>query len=206
MPASRAALSFFSSEAASLAGHLDLARAADLPGWIAALFCYQPHWSHFEANYLNYGSGGTTWGFWFSGNPVLYTTWGCAILFLTFVYVWATTPFGIRFSNFTHRGVLTNGPYRFTKHPAYVSKNLSWWLITMPFLSNKGWTEAVRCSILLLLLNFVYFLRARTEEKHLSRDPEYVAYATAMEQKGLFRWVGKLLPMLKFKQGQLFNL
>ena len=39
-----------------------------------------------------------------------------------------------RFSNLTHRGIITNGPYRYSKHPAYLAKNLSWWLVSMPFM------------------------------------------------------------------------
>lgn len=174
-------------------------------GWVVAVGCYQPFWSFFDGNYLNYGAGGTTWGFWFGGKPVAYVLWGTVILFLTAVYLSATMPFGIRFSNLTNRGILSNGPYRFTKHPAYVSKNLSWWMISMPFLSTASWAEALRHSLMLLGLNFAYFMRARTEERHLSRDPDYVAYATAMERRGIFRWVGKLLPVLKFTPGKLFN-
>jgi protein-S-isoprenylcysteine O-methyltransferase Ste14 len=177
-----------------------------LLGWAAALACYQPFWSFVEGNYLSYGSGGSTWGTWFSGTPAIYVAWACAILALTAVYLWATIPFGIRFSNLTHRGILTNGPYRFTKHPAYVSKNLSWWLISMPFLSSGGWQTALRCSVMLLGLNCIYFLRARTEERHLSRDPDYVAYAEAMEQRGIFRWLGRLVPALRFRSGRLFDL
>jgi protein-S-isoprenylcysteine O-methyltransferase Ste14 len=176
-----------------------------LLGWGVALMCYQPFWGFIEGNYLNYGSGGATWGSWFGGNPLVYKIWGSIILLLIAVYLWATTAFGIRFSNLTHRGILTNGPYRFTKHPAYVSKNLSWWLISMPFLSHAGWQVALQCSLKLLLLNLAYFMRARTEERHLSRDPDYVAYATAMEQRGVFRWVGRLLPAVRFKPERLFN-
>lgn len=35
------------------------------------------------------------------------------------IYAWATIMFGGRFSNLTHRGIITNGPYPWTKHPAY---------------------------------------------------------------------------------------
>jgi protein-S-isoprenylcysteine O-methyltransferase Ste14 len=177
-----------------------------LLGWAVALGCYQPFWSFVEGRYLSYGAGGSTWGVWFSGTPVIYVAWGSAILALTAVYLWATIPFGIRFSNLTNRGILTNGPYRFTKHPAYVSKNLSWWLISMPFLSSAGWQPAMRCSLMLVGLNVIYFLRARTEERHLSRDPDYVAYAQAMERRGGFRWLGRIVPALRFRPGRLFDL
>ena len=46
--------------------------------------------------------------------------------------------FGFRFSNLTHRGILTHGPYAWTKHPAYLSKNLFWWFAVLPFLATTG--------------------------------------------------------------------
>ena len=113
--------------------------------------------------------------------------------------------FGIRFSNLTNRGILTNGPFKFTKHPAYISKNISWWLIFMPFIVAPEFDDKLRLSLLLILQNVIYFLRARTEEKHLSNDPDYVLYAQYIEQHGVFSWVGNRWPVLKFKTGQLFN-
>ena len=81
---------------------------------------------------------------------------------------------------------------------AYVFKNLSWWLVSVPFLLNT-WPVAVKGSLLLLGLNIIYYLRARTEERHLSRYPEYVAYALEMNERSIFRWCAKLLPFLKYK-------
>jgi hypothetical protein len=42
-------------------------------------------------------------------------------------------------------------------------------------------------------VNLVYFLRAKTEERHLRADPAYVAYAAWIEQHGLFAHIGRLL-------------
>ena len=173
-------------------------------GWFVTLSCYQPFWSLYGDSYLAYGSG-VSWEFWFIEHPILYPIWGSIILFLTAIYAWSSLPFGIRFSNLTHRGILTNGPYRYCKHPAYVSKNLSWWLISLPFLSTAGPIDAVKHSVLLLMVNFIYFMRARTEERHLSWDQDYVEYARYIENSGLLAFVGKKIPVLKFKQGRLFN-
>jgi hypothetical protein len=39
-------------------------------------------------------------------------------------------------------------------------------------------------------------MRAKTEEWHLSRDPEYVAYALWVQANGMFRFV-RYLPLMK---------
>ncbi|WP_239692647.1 isoprenylcysteine carboxylmethyltransferase family protein [Microbulbifer mangrovi] len=173
-------------------------------GWGVALIGYQPFWSLFSGTYLKYDDA-PAWGYWFWDTPVAYSVWGSVILLLIAIYVWASIPFGIRFSNLTHRGILTNGPYRFTKHPAYISKNISWWMISMPFMVSASAPEALRHSLLLLTVNFIYFMRARTEERHLSWDPTYVAYARYIEQRGTFAFLGRWFPVLRFGHGRLFN-
>ncbi len=144
-------------------------------GWAVCLMCYQPFWALSERMYLHYDDG-HNWGGWLGSVPWLHNVWGGAIVALTCVYVWATMTFGLRFSNLTHRGVLTFGPYRWLRHPAYVSKNLSWWLVTIPFIPTSGWAEAVRGCAALLIVNGVYAIRAWTEERHLGADPAYRAY------------------------------
>lgn len=116
----------------------------------------------------------------------LYYAWGGSILILTGVYALSTVVFGIRFSNLTHRGIITHGPYRLTKHPAYISKNLSWWLISVPFVSGASATAALAHCGILLCINFVYWVRAKTEEQHLLADPKYREYAAWIEEHGLF--------------------
>ena len=166
-------------------------------GWMAALACYQPFWSLIFNQYLHYDNG-YYWGNLFGDHPAAYKLWGSVILLLFIVYILATIVFGVRFSNLTNRGIITNGPYRFIKHPAYISKNLAWWLISIPFISNAGVFQAITHSALLLGLNTIYYLRAITEERHLSLDPVYVEYATAMNERGIFSGLYKLLPFLKY--------
>ncbi len=155
-------------------------------GWFIALMCYQPFWSLFERQYISYDTH-YTWGQWLGkDSPVLYVIWGSVILLLVAIYAWSTLSFGNRFSNLTHRGIITNGPYRYTKHPAYISKNMTWWMISLPFIAQASWLENLRHSLLLLMLNGVYWLRAKTEERHLMRDPEYVAYCEWIKAHGIF--------------------
>lgn len=154
-------------------------------GWVICLVCYPPMWSLFEAHYLTYEADNFYWGNLLYGDPVLYALWGSAILLLVGIYASATVAFGLRFSNLTHRGIITSGPYRWVKHPAYVAKNLSFWLISIPFLSNQGPLAAVKACILLLGLNAIYAFRAWTEERHLSQDPAYEAYRAFIREHGL---------------------
>jgi hypothetical protein len=172
-------------------------------GWFWALLCYEPIWSFVYGAYLNYNSDGYEWWSWLSGSPMLGAAWGTAIGILTFIYVLASIAFGLRFSNLTNRGILTNGVYRYCKHPAYVSKNLSWWLISIPFIWHDGstWYSVIHDSALLLALNGIYFLRARTEERHLSSDPTYVTYALAMNERSIFAFMGRIIPGLRYKPG-----
>ncbi len=169
-----------------------------LAGWLVALICYQPFYSLLGRSYLQY-EGSVTWDVWLNPLPQLRDGVGIAIIVLSVIYAVSTVAFGLRFSNLTHRGIITGGPYRFTKHPAYLSKNLSWWLISVPFAWNDGALSAVRHCVLLLLLNGVYFLRARTEERHLSRDPAYVAYALWINHHGFLAGAGRVLPWLRYR-------
>lgn len=165
-------------------------------GWVVTLACYEPFWSLINAAYLNYESG-RTWATLFAAYPAVAWLWGGAIVLLLAVYSWSTVVFGLRFSNLTHRGIITNGPYRWMRHPAYVCKSLSWWLIAVPFVPLKGDIfEAVRLCALLLLLNVIYALRAWTEELHLRRDPHYVRYAEWIERHGLVARLRRLLPVV----------
>jgi isoprenylcysteine carboxyl methyltransferase (ICMT) family protein YpbQ len=166
-------------------------------GWIVALQCYQPFWSFSYDHYMNYDDN-IFWGHLFPSNYQLYIIYGSVILLLLLVYTLASVSFGLRFSNLTNRGIITNGPYRWMKHPAYISKNIAWWLISVPFLSQEGPSEALRHSLLLLALNFIYFLRARTEERHLSLDPVYVQYANSMNERSIFKRLFRILPFLRY--------
>ena len=156
-------------------------------GWVAALLCYEPFSRSVFPAYFAYG-GGPGWGHWWADLPLAGALWGGLILGLTAVYTWATVSFGLRFSNLTHRGIITSGPYRWLRHPAYLSKNLSWWLISMPFMVSTHWTDSLRLCAMLLALNGVYWLRARTEDRHLRQDPVYQAYASALSARQRALW------------------
>lgn len=169
-------------------------------GWAVAIACYAPFWNmFFSSRYFAYANG-PDFTHWFQSYPMLIMTWGSVILGLLCIYSLATVCLGIRFSNLTYRGLVTNGPYAYCKHPAYVAKSLTWWMISVPFLSQQGIGQAAINCLLLLGVNLLYFLRARTEERHLSHYPEYVAYAEAMNEQSLFAPLAKALPFLRYKK------
>jgi protein-S-isoprenylcysteine O-methyltransferase Ste14 len=154
-------------------------------GWTAALICYPPFVLMVPGGPLDYHQGLGVWSSWLAGYPLASTLLAAWLVFLTGVYAWATVAFGFRFSNLTHRGILTHGPYAWTKHPAYLSKNLFWWFGMMPFLAASGNPiDAIRNTAVLAIVSGVYYWRARTEERHLSSDPAYVEYAEWMERNG----------------------
>jgi len=161
-----------------------------LGGWLAALLCYPPFvWGIIGNNgqILSYESNIAGWGHWLAGYDALLWAWAAWLIFLTAIYAWATVVFGIRFSNLTYRGVLTNGPYRYTRHPAYLSKNLFWWCSVMPFLVTSGSpVDVIRNTFFLAVVNAIYYWRARTEEAHLlAEDPKYRQYYDWMEENGI---------------------
>lgn len=132
-------------------------------GWAAALSCYPPY-NNVLGTYLPLENGPSV----ITGADWLLVLRVLTVL-LFFVYAMATVAFGFKFSNLTNRGIISRGPYRFVRHPAYLTKCTAWWLEHLP-------TITLTKAFFLSLLCGVYALRAWTEERHLSRDPEYRAY------------------------------
>lgn len=153
-------------------------------GWTAALICYPPFLLMGDGGPLDYHPGTADWRYWLAGQSWALAGMGAVLVVLTGIYAWATIAFGIRFSNLTHRGILTHGPYAWSRHPAYLSKNLFWWLSTLPFLATSGWQDAVRNTAVMACVSGVYYWRARTEERHLGLDPAYRAYSDWMARHG----------------------
>jgi protein-S-isoprenylcysteine O-methyltransferase Ste14 len=154
-----------------------------LGGWLAALICYPPFVLMNSGGPLDHHYATQDWSWWLAGHPLLLSVTGAILVLLTGYYAWATVAFGLRFSNLTHRGILTHGPYRWTKHPAYLAKNIFWWLAATPLAATTGNpVDVVRNTVVLALVSGVYYWRARTEEKHLGADPAYRAYAEWMER------------------------
>lgn len=160
-------------------------------GWMSAIICYVPFSTFVWGTFLKY-KGAIEWNEWLAEMPILYVTWGCAILFLLVIYVWATVSFGCRFSNLTNRGIITDGPYRLVRHPAYLAKNIAWWLMYVPFAAHLDWQSAIKGCICLALTNLIYVIRSKTEERHLMADPAYRAYCEWIDNHGVIAQVRSL--------------
>ena len=146
-------------------------------GWFIALICYPPFNNGVANNYLIWSAQGGAASFENSifASYVLQIT----ALFLVWIYLWATLALGPRCSNLTNRGIVSWGPYKYVRHPAYICKALGWFLTSIPFLlitdrlflaifSLAGWAT-------------VYFFRALTEERHLIADPDYQEYCKKVQ-------------------------
>lgn len=132
-------------------------------GWAVCLACYPP-FNNVLGTYLPLENGPSVIT---SDNTLLALRAG--VVFLFAIYASATVSFGVRFSNLTNRGIVSRGPYRLVRHPAYLCKCTAWWLEHIP-------TITITKAFFLTLLCCVYTLRAWTEERHLGRDPDYRAY------------------------------
>ena len=154
-------------------------------GWAAALICYPPFILMNPGGPLDYRHNESAWTYWLQGSPALLALVGITLVLLTAIYAWATVAFGLRFSNLTDRGILTHGPYAWTKHPAYLSKVAFWWVSALPFLATSdNPVDAIRNTALLAIVSGIYYWRAKTEEWHLASNPDYPPYVEWMAEHG----------------------
>jgi hypothetical protein len=151
-------------------------------GWLVCVMCYAPFWQVIGRNYLSYDDS-IVWGTLFADWPLVYGLWGSTILLLLCVYVLSTVAFGLRFSNLTYRGTIHRGPYALTRHPAYVSKNLTMWMVQLPFLAAQP-SDALGNTLALIGVNLIYLCRARHEEACCRRSREYRIYERHMRRFG----------------------
>ena len=167
-------------------------------GWMVTIMMYQPFWSVFSKNFFAYGDR-EDWHKVLPDIPPLLWTWAILIVATRAGWAWANSMYGSRFSNLTHRGIITAGPYRWTRHPSYLFKNLSWWLAGLPFLGAASTEDAIKASLAMLCVNGIYLLRAKAEEHHLSEDPTYVAYANWVEENSPLRFLRKIFPFIRYR-------
>ena len=157
-------------------------------GWLFALLCYPP--LVWIMRQVNDQQDNLIWSDILPYDSVIF--WLMFIVInLTWVIYWlATFEFGMTFSNLSYRRLIDKGVYRYTKHPAYIAKNIYWWLYTLPFMgvafvSVEWWKNILG----LTFVSLIYYGRAKSEERHLMKFPEYRKYCDEINKKGIFRWL-----------------
>lgn len=138
-------------------------------GWLVAIICYPP-FNDVPGYYVGWAAD----DYAIFDSVQMTFALRIAVLLCLFVYVWATIALGAKCSNLTNRGIVSRGPYAYVRHPAYISKNLAWWLTSVPFIMNTGRVSFAVMSM--GLWSLIYFFRALTEERHLIADPDYQEY------------------------------
>ena len=153
-----------------------------LLGWSAAILCYPP-FNKISSTIL----GAPLSDFPHFDNPTAHLVLNFLLLFLMGVYSWASVSLGFKASNLTHRGIVCRGPYGFVRHPAYVCKNMAWWIGSMPAVLDAfghSTFEGIQVTASVVGWTLLYVLRALTEEDHLrSVDGEYAAYAARVRYR-----------------------
>ncbi len=136
-------------------------------GWFVVLVCYPP-FNDFTGKILGWYSS----DFSDFGNIKLNFLFSILAILLFIIYLFASIALGFKASNLTNRGIVSSGPYKYVRHPAYIAKNLVWWVMGIPFIVKFG----IVAIFSLCAWSFIYYLRAVTEEKHLMHDSDYMEY------------------------------
>ncbi|MBI3440695.1 MAG: hypothetical protein HY052_02640 [Proteobacteria bacterium] len=173
-------------------------------GWAVTLACYAPLHPGVFGGWVNFYLQNNTlgldpWAFMLKGAPLLAYIAGGVLLFLEGIHYWSEATFGLRSSNLSNRGIITNGLFRFCKHPVYLVKCISWALIWLPFMAGDTVWECFRLTLLWAGVCGIYFMRAWVEERLLSEDQDYVDYALWIDKHGLFSRAGRLVPALNYE-------
>lgn len=163
---------------------------SNLLGWIFALLCYPPLvWIMHQ---VNDQQDNLIWQDIIPQDSIFYWLFFLAINISWIIYWLATFEFGMTFSNLSWRRLIDTGVYRYTKHPAYIAKNIYWWLYTLPFMGIAFASAAWWQNILgLTFVSLIYYGRAKSEERHLRKFVEYRQYCDQIDQTGIFRWLKK---------------
>jgi protein-S-isoprenylcysteine O-methyltransferase Ste14 len=107
-----------------------------LSGWLVCLACYLPvmhHWPAFERVVLQE----IQWPH-LNGSGALFLVGATTMVIALILYVSATIAFGPRFANLANRGIITTGPYRLMKHPAYFAHVVNAWVIVYLIFPSAG--------------------------------------------------------------------
>ncbi len=151
-------------------------------GWAVTLACYPP-FNEISSAILGWQAS----DFPHFDNATAHVGLNLLLLVLMAVYASASIALNLKASNLTHRGIIRRGPYAYVRHPAYVCKNLAWWIAAIPMVTaafERSLWDGVLSASSVVGWSMVYVLRALTEEDHLRRiDSEYDEYASRVRYR-----------------------
>ncbi len=150
--------------------------------WIVTIICYPPFNISLEKILWWYSSDFPTFE-----NINIHIALNTILLISFWIYSRASISLWLKASNLTNRWIITRWPYKYVRHPAYASKNISRLIWALPIIifniNNLNIKTLILIIISLSLWFTIYYLRAMTEEKHLWMDPDYIEYKKRVKYK-----------------------
>jgi len=154
--------------------------------WCFALLCYYPFYQMFSLFLWS-----VTHTYPYFHNTYVHIFFCSLLLIFIGIYARASPTLGLKASNLTNRWIVSHGPYKYIRHPAYVCKNIARWIGILPFLTQAIADANIWRFVALILgisgVSFVYYMRALSEEWHLNEDPEYIQYKKKVPHR-FFPW------------------
>lgn len=138
----------------------------NLFSWIVTLICY---WPLYPLVFYVIPMGAQDIAFY--KNVEITTVVRIFIMLTISIKVWSVLTLGSRSSNLTNRGIVTYGPYKWVRHPHYLTKLIVMWIGVVPSMIQNYWLIGG-----MIFWTTIYVLRALTEEQHLKRDTDYSNY------------------------------
>ncbi len=135
-------------------------------GWAVLLICYIPFFV-FVTQYIPFPT--QDYAFFINEEVTFIVRIFLCLVMLFKMY--SVVLLGAKCSNLANRGIVTSGAYKYIRHPHYLAKLIIWWVTFLPFLIHNYWAIGP-----MVFWTVVYFLRALTEERHLSKDLDYLDY------------------------------
>lgn len=157
-----------------------------LLGWAVCIWCYPPFNGYVTDIIWWYSTDFPSFG-----NMYIHLFFNITILILMWIYAWASLSLWFKASNLTNRWIISHGPYKYIRHPAYICKNTAWIIGSIPMFIvafSDASLSLFTVFIWVFWWGFIYYLRAMTEENHLSLDPDYREY----KKKVLYKFIPKI--------------
>lgn len=150
--------------------------------WLVVLLCYPPFNTYTTSIIWWYSKDFPTFN-----NEYIHIVLNISILILMWIYSWASISLWLKASNLTNRWIIKTWPYKYVRHPAYITKNIAWWIGWLPLLIWNIYVGQIKLFLIILFSliawSLIYYLRAITEENHLSKDKDYIKYKKETKYK-----------------------